>query len=70
MESEYSNVVSWISSLDKGPWKLHFILMEIDFRIYLFQISFNHVWWTAVVWQISLPNSGVNRVVPLLAHIL
>lgn len=36
MESDISNAISWVSTLDKCPWNLHFHLSEIMFGLHFF----------------------------------
>lgn len=39
MESDSSNAISWVSTLDKCPWKFHFHLSEITFSLLLSRLD-------------------------------
>lgn len=43
VESDSSNVISWVSATSGGPWKLHFIPIEIKTLCSLIQVEFSHV---------------------------
>lgn len=43
VESDSFNDVSWVSSFAVGPWKLHFILSEIQMLSSSLQVEFRHM---------------------------
>lgn len=70
VQSDSSNVISWVSSCSARPWKLHFLLSEIEKLASSFQVALKHMERLANRMANYLAKQGVDKEVPFVANIM
>ena len=67
VESDSLNAISWMSCLEKGPWKFQFLFNEIKTWSSSLNIEFHHVLRSGDGMADALAKLGVEREIALLA---
>lgn len=69
-ESDSSDAISLVNSIEESPWKFHFYFNEIKSLIFSIKAVFRYVSWSINGMADGLAKHGVDRVCALEASLI
>lgn len=67
VDNDFLNVISWVSSPSKVPWRFHFCFNEILSLFVLMEVSFKHLGHSANGFADALAKQRVEKFSDLMA---
>lgn len=70
VERDSFNAISWVFSIEKGPWRLYFHFNEINYLVSTLHVPFQHVGRSTIGLVDVLAKQGISKTSPFNALIM